>query len=239
MPSNGKKLWAVVPAAGIGSRTGVDTPKQYREVNGKKIIEHILERLSMHPRIAGIVVAISSGDRHWDTITLPDNAAVIAVEGGAERHHSVLNALHRLSQMIAANDWVLVHDAARPCVRQDDIDKLINSVIDHPVGGILGVPVSDTMKRVDENNQIVETVSRAGLWHAQTPQMFRLAALTAAIEHAIQTCAPITDEAGAVELQGLTPLMVEGHRDNIKITEPDDFMRAALYLQQQTSQVDV
>ncbi len=239
MPLNGKKLWAVVPAAGIGTRTGGETPKQYREVNGKKVIEHILERLAMHPRIAGIVVAISSGDSHWKTVTLPDSTAVVAVEGGAERHHSVLNALHRLSQMIAADDWVLVHDAARPCIRQDDIDNLINSVIDHPVGGILGVPVSDTMKRVNETHQIVETVSRTGLWHAQTPQMFRLAALTAAIEHAMQTHAPITDEAGAMELQGLTPLMVEGHRDNIKITEPDDFMHAALYLQHQTSRADL
>jgi 2-C-methyl-D-erythritol 4-phosphate cytidylyltransferase len=236
MSRNSEKIWAVVPAAGTGSRIGGEIPKQYLDLNGKKLIEHTLDRLANHPRIAGIVIAISGQDQYWNSIKLPDKAAVIDVEGGAERHHSVLNGLDKLSEMIAGNDWVLVHDAARPCIRREDITRLIDTVMDHPVGGILGVPAADTMKRVDEHNRIVDTVTRSGLWHAQTPQMFRLDQLVTAIRHAMDINAPITDEAGAIELQGLAPLMVEGHRDNIKITEPQDLMHAAIYLEQQAGQ---
>jgi 2-C-methyl-D-erythritol 4-phosphate cytidylyltransferase len=230
MSANSEKMWAVVPAAGVGSRLGGKIPKQYLDINGKKIIEHILERLASHPRIMGIVVAISGQDRYWGNIAIPQDTTVIHVEGGAERHHSVLNALAKLSQFIQGDDWVLVHDAARPCIRHEDIDKLIAAVITHPVGGILGVPTADTMKRVDEHLQIVTTVNRSGLWHAQTPQMFRLEQLIDAIRYAIDTGASITDEASALELRGLSPLVIEGHRDNIKITEQQDLIHAAMYM---------
>lgn len=233
MSRNSKKIWAVVPAAGTGSRIGGEIPKQYLDLNGKKLIEHTLDRLATHPRIAGVIVAISGQDQYWRSVKLPDKATVIDVKGGMERHHSVLNALTRLSEMIQGDDWVLVHDAARPCIRREDISRLIDMVMDHPVGGILGVPAADTMKRVDEHYGIVDTVKRSGLWHAQTPQMFRLDQLMAAIGHAMDINAPITDEAGAIELQGLSPLMVEGHRDNIKITESQDLVYAAIYLEQQ------
>lgn len=230
-------MWAVVPAAGVGSRLGGKIPKQYLDINGKKIIEHILERLASHPRIMGIVVAISGQDSYWENIAVPQDATVIHVEGGTERHHSVLNALIKLSGFIHRGDWVLVHDAARPCIRHEDIDKLIAAVIAHPVGGILGVPTADTMKRVDEHLQIVTTVNRSGLWHAQTPQMFRLEQLIDAIRDAIDSGASITDEASALELRGLSPLVVEGHRDNIKITEQQDLIHAAMYLAAQTEGV--
>jgi len=232
-----QKIWTVIPAAGMGTRIGGEIPKQYLNLNGKQIIEYTLEKLAAHQQIAGIIVAISTHDRYWSNITLPAKIPVINVEGGSERHHSVLNALIRLAEIIQSNDWVLVHDAARPCIRQDDIDKLINAVVDHPVGGILGVPVSDTMKRVDQHKQIIDTVNRSGVWHAQTPQMFRLGSLIDAIKHAIASNVPVTDEAGAMELQGFSPLMVEGHKDNIKITEPQDLMHAAMYLEQQTRMI--
>lgn len=237
MPENIHKIWAVVPAAGSGSRIGGKVPKQYLDIDGKKIIERILEKLATHPRIAGIVVAISHQDRYWPNIVLPEGTPVIHVEGGKERHHSVLNALVKLAEFAGGDDWVLVHDAARPCIRHDDIDKLISAVIVHPVGGILGVTAADTMKRVDEHRQIIATVDRSGLWHAQTPQMFRLQQLIMAIRHAIAINAPITDEASAMELSGLSPLIVEGHRDNIKITEPDDLIHVEMFLENQTDQV--
>jgi len=237
MSAKSQKMWAVVPAAGVGSRFGGNIPKQYLDINGKKIIEHILERLASHPCIAGIVVAISGQDNYWADIVLPEDTPVVHVKGGAERHHSVLNALVKLTEFARGDDWVLVHDAARPCICHDDIDKLITAVIAHSVGGILGVPVTDTIKRVNEHRQIIATVNRSGLWHAQTPQMFRLDQLMEAIRHAIDVNAPVTDEASAVELRGLSPLMVEGHRDNIKITEPQDLVHAALYLEKQTGQV--
>ena len=237
MSSKTEKIWAVIPAAGMGSRIGGVTPKQYLDLDGRKLIEYALERLAAHPQIAGIVVSISKQDQYWKTITLPADTTVIDVQGGVERHHSVLNALMKLSGMIQADDWVLVHDSARPCVRYDDIDKLIRSLMDHPVGGILGVPVADTMKRVDGHHQIVDTVDRSGLWHAQTPQMFRLGPLIKAIRHAIDIKAPITDEAGAMELMGFAPRIIEGHKDNIKVTEPQDLLLAAMYLEQQTRQV--
>lgn len=236
MSSSSTKLWAVVPAAGSGKRIGGETPKQYLDLNGKKIIEHTLERLASHPQVAGIVVAISDRDDLWQTVNLPDQARIIDVQGGFERHHSVLNALNRLTEFIKTDDWVLVHDAARPCVRVEDIDKMISHLIHHPTGGILGVPVADTMKRVDEYQQIVNTVDRAGLWHAQTPQMFRLGELSHAIQHTIDTGIPITDEASAMELQGVMPLLIEGHKDNIKITEQQDLLLAAMILEQQTRQ---
>ena len=237
MSENSHKIWAVVPAAGVGSRIGGNVPKQYLDINGKKIIEHILERLATHHRIAGIVVAISRRDHYWADIDVPGDMPVIRVDGGIERQHSVLNALLRLKEFARSDDWVLVHDAARPCIRHDDIDKLITAVVAHAVGGILGVTAADTMKRVDEHRQIIATVNRSGLWHAQTPQMFRLEQLIEAIRHAIDINAPVTDEASAMELRGLSPLIVEGHRDNIKITEPNDLIQAAMFLENQARQV--
>lgn len=210
---------------------GMSTPKQYLPLLGKTVIEHTLGRLSSHPRIAGVVVVIAPGDVHWQSLS-PKQTPMIA-EGGAERYHSVLNGLHKLATIAQPHDWVLVHDAARPCIRHADIDTLIDSVADHAVGGLLGVPVSDTVKRADNAGNVMDTVNRHGLWRAMTPQMFRLEVLMHALHYAVTQHLPVTDEAAAMELCGFPPRMIEGHADNIKITLPQDLMLAELYIKQQ------
>lgn len=228
--SNKATYWAVVPAAGVGRRMGSDIPKQYLPLNGRQVIEHTLQRLLDHPQIKQVLVALSPNDEWWPDTTYADHADVLVVDGGAERCYSVLNALNRLSEIAADEDWVLVHDAARPCLRGSDIDYLIEQLDDHPVGGILGMPVRDTMKRADESGQIRETVCREGLWHAFTPQMFRFGTLHQALSQALEQSLQVTDEASAIELAGYSPRLIEGHPDNIKITRSEDLALAAFYL---------
>ncbi|VAX07960.1 2-C-methyl-D-erythritol 4-phosphate cytidylyltransferase [hydrothermal vent metagenome] len=223
-------FWAVVPAAGVGRRMGGAIPKQYLQLNGRPVIEYTLERLLSHPKIHQVMVALSPTDQWWPDTTYADNPDVIRVDGGMERCHSVLNALHTLGKSAAIDDWVLVHDAARPCLRREDIDRLIEQLASHPVGGILGTQVRDTMKRADESNQIQKTVCRKGLWHAFTPQMFRFGLLRDALSEALEQGQQVTDEASAMELTGQMPMLVEGHADNIKITRPEDLALAEFYL---------
>ncbi|HEC16333.1 MAG TPA: 2-C-methyl-D-erythritol 4-phosphate cytidylyltransferase [Sedimenticola sp.] len=222
--------WALVPAAGVGRRMGADIPKQYLPLHGRPVIEHTLERLLGHPRIRRVLVALSPDDRWWPDTACANHPDVVRVEGGAQRCDSVLNALRHLSEFAPDHDWVLVHDAARPCLRTGDLDRLIGRLADHPVGGLLGMPVRDTMKRADKSGRIVETVCREGLWHAFTPQMFRLGPLRAALSDALERGKRVTDEATAMELAGHSPLLVEGAPDNIKITRPEDLPLAGFYL---------
>jgi 2-C-methyl-D-erythritol 4-phosphate cytidylyltransferase len=225
--------WAVIPAAGIGKRMGSEIPKQYLELNGKAIILHTLDCLLQHPAIQGAVVALSRHDGWWEHLDHRCDKPVITVEGGIERCHSVLNALYELGNRAADEDWILVHDAARPCLLPADLDNLINTLQDDKVGGLLGVPVRDTMKRAGSNNRVVDTVEREGLWHALTPQMFRLGSLRMALENALEAEQFVTDEASAMEYAGFQPLLVEGSATNIKITRPEDLALAGFYLQQQ------
>lgn len=208
-------------------------PKQYLTLLDAPVIAHTLQRLCAHPRISGVMVALSPGDPYWARLPRPAGCALWTVEGGEERCHSVLNALRELAARAAAEDWVLVHDAARPCLRRADLDVLMDTLCDHPVGGLLGMPVADTLKRTDALGGVVETVPRAGLWRAATPQMFRLGALAEALQAALDQGLLVTDDASAMELAGWRPLMVESHPDNIKITRPQDLSLAALYLGQQ------
>jgi 2-C-methyl-D-erythritol 4-phosphate cytidylyltransferase len=225
-------VWAVVPAAGVGSRMQADRPKQYLSLGAITVLEQTLQRLASHPDIAGIVVAISDDDLFWQGLALELDCELITVSGGKERYHSVLNALTFLTQHLDYDPWVLVHDAARPCLRHQDIDLMLAELQDHQVGGILGIPVTDTVKRVDEQQVITDTVCRQGLWRAATPQMFRSHALRDAIEQAKDQI-NVTDEASAMEYIGMMPKMVAGHADNIKITVPQDLALAKLFLQQQ------
>ncbi len=227
--------WAVVPAAGVGRRMGSTIPKQYLLLDGRPVIDHAIERLLRHPRIDGLYVALSEEDRWWGETAFAGHPDLIRVPGGSERCYSVLNALQRLQPRAAPDDWVLVHDAARPCVRRSDIDHLIHRVRAHPEGGLLGVPVSDTMKRTDSADRIVQTVERSLLWRAFTPQMFRFGALLDAIRRALDAGRLVTDEASAVEWAGMRPIMVEGHPDNLKITRPEDLALAAYYLERQSA----
>jgi len=227
------RYWAVVPAAGVGRRMGGDIPKQYLSLNDRPVIEHTLDRLTGHAAISKVLVALAPDDGWWSETAFANHADVLRVDGGTERCHSVLNALQRLSELADDTDWVLVHDAARPCLRASDIDRLIEQLSDHPTGGLLGMPVRDTMKRADDSGRVKETVCRENLWHAYTPQMFRLGPLRDALSTALEQGSLVTDEASAMELAGLAPMLVEGHPDNIKITRPEDLPLAAFYLSQQ------
>ncbi len=220
---------AVVPAAGAGRRMGTDIPKQYLMINGKAVIDWTLQTLLSHPDIESLVVALSADDEYWpDTLSASDSR-VRTVTGGEERCHSVLNALEALVPAAGEDDWVLVHDAARPCVRPDDISRLIR-LASAGVGGVLGVPVHDTMKRTDAEGGIIETVERKQLWHAFTPQMFPLGLLRHSLQAALAAGVEVTDEASAMEWAGYRPLMVEGTATNIKITRPADLSLAEYYL---------
>ncbi|KFI23445.1 2-C-methyl-D-erythritol 4-phosphate cytidylyltransferase [Nitrosococcus oceani] len=225
--------WAVVPAAGVGKRMEADIPKQYLPLMGKTVIEHTLARLLQHPRIQAVVVAVSSEDRWWSERLFQDNERIIRVTGGAERCHSVRNGLESLMALAAPEDWVLVHDAARPCLRKEDIDRLIETLHDHPMGGLLALPISDTVKRADAEGSVMETVDRKGLWRAMTPQMFPLAKLYNSLREAIAAGVQVTDEASAMEWAGFSPRLIEGYSDNIKITHPRDLAQAEVFLKRQ------
>ena len=222
-------LTAIVPAAGIGSRMGADCPKQYLTLAGKTILEHTLGCLLSHPAIARVIVALAPHDEWFEQLAGAADPRVLRVEGGSERAYSVLNALH-----VVEGKWVLVHDAARPCLTQGDLDALIASAMACD-GAILGSRVRDTMKRTDGAGNIVATVEREQLWHALTPQMFPTGTLKRALEEGLALGALITDEASAMERAGFTVKMVEGRADNIKVTRPEDLSLAELFLQQQSA----
>ncbi len=224
------RCWGVVPAAGVGKRMGAMVPKQYLPLAGRPVIEHTLEALLAEPRLARIVVALGADDRWWEAVRVSDPARIERAPGGAERAHSVLNALRQLSGRAAPDDWVLVHDAARPCLRPDDTARLIEQLADDLLGGLLAVPVRDTMKRADGAGRVEASVDRSTLWHALTPQMFRFGVLEAAIERALAAGVTVTDEASALEAVGLRPKLVEGRADNLKITRPEDLALAEFYL---------
>jgi 2-C-methyl-D-erythritol 4-phosphate cytidylyltransferase len=229
-------IWALVPAAGVGARMGTVLPKQYHPLQGKPIIQQALERLGTHPRVHGIFVGISADDTHWPSVaaSLASMATLKgSYQGGDTRAHTVLNGLAVLCEQAPPEDWVMVHDAVRPCLRHADLDRLIAELADYPDGGLLALPLSDTVKRADESGRILDTVSRTGLWRAMTPQLFKLGLLKSALDQALKKGLDITDEAMAVEYLGKHPKVVEGHPDNIKITLPADLALAELFLKQQ------
>jgi 2-C-methyl-D-erythritol 4-phosphate cytidylyltransferase len=211
---------------------GGEIPKQYLDLLGRCVIDHTLERLLSHPLIEAVYVALSETDGYWQETQFATDPRVVRVAGGAERCHSVLNALQSLSNKANQDDWVLVHDAARPCLSGSDLDRLIDRLRDHPVGGLLAVPVQDTLKRVSIEAEVVATEPRDELWRAYTPQMFRLSMLRDALTRAIEKGEMVTDDASAMELAGFSPRIVEGDVGNLKITRPADLSLAAYYLSQ-------
>jgi len=227
-----QNIWVIIPAAGVGRRMRTDTPKQYLLLNEKTVIEHTLDVFNKHDSISEIVVAVSKEDEYWPLLNLNLSKPLHKISGGKERCDSVLNGLKFLDGKAADNDWVLVHDAARPCLRNEDLTLLLDTLKQHEVGGILAIPVRDTMKRSTDENVITGTVERENLWHALTPQMFRFSMIKDALETALNKNKVITDEASAIELAGYQPVLVEGHSDNLKITRPEDLALAAFYLRQ-------
>ena len=229
--NNKEKLWVVIPAAGVGKRMLVDHPKQYLKLEDKTILEHTISCFSDNPRVEGIVVVISHGDEYWPTLEIKSDVPLYVADGGKERCHSVLNGLNFLTDQAQACDWVMVHDAARPFLHVDDIKLLIERLWEHSVGGLLGLPVADTLKFCGNDLSVKHTVNRLGLWRALTPQMFRYQKLLNSLRVAVEYPEKITDEASAMEMAGYAPLMVEGRWDNIKITHPQDMSQAKLILQ--------
>ncbi len=233
MTESGPAYWAVVPAAGVGRRMGADLPKQYLELAGARVLEHTLARFLEDPRCRGVMLALGAEDTLFAELEVSRHARLHLTTGGAERCHSVLNALRALASLAQEQEWVLVHDAARPCLPRGDLDRLLRELAQDPVGGLLALPVRDTMKRADADGRVGQTVEREGLWHALTPQMFRLGALRRALEAALARGVEPTDEAQAMELAGHAPRLVEGSPENIKITHPRDLDLAERFLHQQ------
>ncbi|MGP9825904.1 2-C-methyl-D-erythritol 4-phosphate cytidylyltransferase [Ectopseudomonas khazarica] len=217
------RFWLVIPAAGIGARMAADRPKQYLQVAGRSILEHTLQRFLDHPALRGVVVSLAADDPYWSALAVASDPRIRRAAGGRERADSVLAGLETLKNEGAADDdWVLVHDAARPNLALEDLQRLLDSLADDPVGGLLAVPARDTLKRAGADGRVQKTVDRSVIWQAYTPQMFRLGALRQALAQALRAQVAITDEASAMEWAGLAPRLVEGRADNLKVTRPED-----------------
>jgi 2-C-methyl-D-erythritol 4-phosphate cytidylyltransferase len=222
-PDQGRgRVWAVVPAAGAGRRFGGDVAKQYIELDGEPILAHALRALFAHPAVEGAVVALAADDAAWPGWHEFLGKPVIACTGGATRAESVLAGLDALPESVRADDFVLVHDAARPNLHVGDLDALLERGRADPVGAILAAPVRDTLKRAGDDGGIDRTEPRERLWRALTPQLFRRLQLVRALEAALAEGIETTDESMAMERLGLRPLLVEGREDNLKVTTPAD-----------------
>ena len=231
-------VWAVVPAAGIGSRMLSETPKQYLEFQGKTILEHCLDRLLAHPGIAGAVLVLRADDDHWESLNYSPSKPLFTTEGGAQRQHSVYSGLTTL-QFRCGNDVIaLVHDAVRPLVSKHDLDRVIAAARGHTAGAILAAPVADTLKRQNGQAEIEATVEREGLWRALTPQVFHLQPLLNGLRRVIDEKREATDEAAAVEDLGYMPALVAGEETNLKITRPEDLRLAEMIWLDQRDQQD-
>jgi 2-C-methyl-D-erythritol 4-phosphate cytidylyltransferase len=215
-------IWAIVPAAGRGTRFGGDVPKQYLDAGGQPLLAHALQALLAHPAVQGAVVVLAESDALWPGWQALADKPIVTCLGGTERADSVLAGLAALPESVRPDDFVLVHDAARPNLRFDDLDQLLNRGRNDPVGAILATPVRDTLKRAGDDGGIDGTEPRERLWRAQTPQLFRRLQLTRALEAARDAGQVVTDESMAMELQGHRPLLVEGSEDNLKVTTAAD-----------------
>ena len=216
-------FWVVIPAAGVGARMQADRPKQYLSLAGRSILEHTLDCFLDHPGLKGMVVCLAAADPYWPELVCAADPRIQRADGGRERADSVLSGLRALAGLGAKDqDWVLVHDAARPNLAREDLQRLLEALADDPVGGLLALPARDTLKRAQPDGRVLETVDRSHVWQAFTPQMFRFGALQQALSSALKEGATITDEASAIELSGLAPRLLEGRADNLKVTRPED-----------------
>jgi 2-C-methyl-D-erythritol 4-phosphate cytidylyltransferase len=215
-------MWVIIPAAGLGARMQSDKPKQYLSLVGEPILQRVVNLFSSHPDIEKVVVVLHASDHWWPSLQLTHPEKILTAIGGKERVHSVLLGLDFLADYADKHDFVLVHDAARPCFQSNDISRLLSGLKDHDVGGLFGLPVVDTLKRVDMNDTVECTVARDHLWHAQTPQCFRYGLLKSAIENALTQQYVITDESSAIEYAGFKPKIIVGDTRNIKITFRED-----------------
>lgn len=225
--------WAVVPAAGVGRRMGAEVPKQYLPLGSKSVLEHTLDALYSEARIRAVCVVHGTEDPYWEALNYAAPRPLLEAPGGTERSDSVLNGILNLLKQADAEDWVLIHDAARPCLRTEDIARLIDELSNDEVGGLLAIPTRDTMKEIDGEGRVERTLDRSRMWNALTPQMFRIQTLHDALVQAREAGHRVTDESSAIESCGLRPRLIEGHADNLKITRPEDLALAEFHLQQQ------
>jgi 2-C-methyl-D-erythritol 4-phosphate cytidylyltransferase len=219
------RIWFVIAAAGAAMRFGGSIPKPYLRVGGLTLLEHALRALLAVPRVAGGVVVVARGDRRYARLPAALRRRFVIAAGGATRARSVLNGLIAIAGA-EDPDWVLVHDAARPCLPQRDVERLVSSCRGDPVGGLLATPVTDTLKRMGRQRRSLGSVPRARLWRAQTPQMFRYGTLRSALARSLDEGFEPTDEATAIERLGLRPRLVEGSPLNVKVTSPSDLTLA-------------
>ena len=251
-------FWVIVPAAGIGKRMASDIPKQYLPILGKTILEYTVERLLEVSAVAGVLVCVARNDKYWNDLAISKHPSVQSVQGGTERMHSVYNALNYLQKELLQKEmlqeespqnkklrteisseqespFVLVHDAVRPCVKRADIEHLMNELVQDEVGGLLATPAVDTLKKVNEQGRVVETLPRDNCWRAQTPQMFRLNLLQKSIELQLGREQIASDESGAMEAAGYSVKVIEGSQENIKLTLPSDLALIESILKAQLS----
>ncbi|HUH36348.1 MAG TPA: 2-C-methyl-D-erythritol 4-phosphate cytidylyltransferase [Spongiibacteraceae bacterium] len=222
------RIFAVVPAAGRGTRFGADTPKQYVQIAGVPVLSHTLDLLLSIPALSSLYLVVAGDDQQWRSCQPANDSRVHIVSGGDTRARSVANGLAALAGTASAEDWVLVHDVARPCCPLTDILRLIDELADDAVGGLLALPVSDTVKQADSERRVAATLDRDRIWLAQTPQLFRYGVL----RQALARSPDVTDEAAAIEAAGLAPRLIAGSVRNLKITRAEDLSLAAFYLQQ-------
>jgi 2-C-methyl-D-erythritol 4-phosphate cytidylyltransferase len=225
-----RPLYAVIPAAGVGRRMGGECPKQYLSLGGVPLLHHSVRALLQQPHLARVAVALHLADERAGELPILEDPRVLRVTGGLERADSVLAGLEALADIAREDDWVLVHDAARPCLPQADLQRLVDRVLATGVGAILAQPVLDTLKQADASGCVQTTVDRSRFWRAQTPQMFRLGELREALRQALAAGIAVTDEASAMERAGFPVQLVEGSAANLKVTVPGDLALAAFYL---------
>ena len=231
--SKSSKTWAIVPAAGIGLRMNREVPKQYEVIGAKTVLHHTLARLCENSNIYGVVVGLSDQDELWAANPFLHEKFGGTFFGGMKREDTVLNGLEFLQNTLKSDvdDWALVHDAARPCVIQADINRVIEASRLSSTGAVLGSRIRDTMKQCADNYVIERTVDRNSYWRAFTPQIFKIKDLASAIQQAKSNRTPVTDESMAMELAGFKPMMVQGHPSNIKITVEEDLEMATTFLE--------
>ena len=231
--ANKSTIWAIIPAAGVGRRMARSQPKQYLKLKGKTIIEHSLRQISRCSAVSGIVVGIAEDDDYWDKFEIKNKKLLGVYKGGTQRIHTVLNGLDFLSEWAGEDDWVMVHDAVRPCVCVEDVNKLVKQAMQSNRSAILASPVIETVKKINSDDEIETTLNREHLMLAMTPQLFPIKLLQQALRCAIDKAILSTDESAAVELLGLQPLAITGQRSNIKITTAEDLQIADLFLTDQ------
>ncbi|MEE8364888.1 MAG: 2-C-methyl-D-erythritol 4-phosphate cytidylyltransferase [Gammaproteobacteria bacterium] len=233
--ANNSRIWAIVPASGVGKRMQSSTPKQYLKLGEKTIIEHTLDRLLSFDGIYGVILALRADDTDWPGLNYQSEKPILTTNGGEERKHSVFNGLLKLRKLDLDDPYALVHDAVRPLVTHWDLACLVKAATNHEAGALLALPITDTIKQQDEQGNSIKSVAREGLWRAFTPQLFRANLLHRALEYVLQNELEITDDAAAIEALGMKPKLVPCSAENIKLTHPEDLSLAEQILSRQSA----